>query len=184
MTRFIFLSVSILLLVLAVSLTLKTRNEANQRYMKITSPVFEHSQSIPMKYTCDGENINPPIIFSDVPSDAQSLALIMEDPDVPKNIRPDGMWDHWLIWDMPPTTTEIAEEGKPVGIIGKNSGGEDGYSGPCPPDREHRYFFKLYALNISSLPLVNNTISKKELQEAMKGHILAEAEFIGLYRRQ
>lgn len=151
--------------------------------MNITSPAFEHNKSIPAKYTCDGANINPPLVFSDVPAEAKSLVLIMEDPDVPKTIRPDGMWDHWLVWDMPPTTREILEGREPQGVIGKNSGGEKGYAGSCPPDREHRYFFKLYALDIASLSAIA-CASKIEITEAMEGHVLAQAELIGRYERR
>ena len=150
--------------------------------MKITSPVFKHNQSIPAKYTCDGENINPPLFISDAPENTKSLVLIMEDPDVPKNIRPDGMWDHWLVWDMPPATAEILEGREPQGMMGKNSGGEKGYAGPCPPDREHRYFFKLVALDLASLALPDSA-SKAELKKAMEGHVLAEAHLIGRYQR-
>lgn len=151
--------------------------------MNISSPAFRHNQSIPAKYTCDGENINPPLIFSDVPRETKSFVLIMEDPDVPKNIRPDGMWDHWLVWDMPPTIAEILEGREPQGIVGKNSGDKKGYAGPCPPDREHRYFFKLAALDVPSLHL-NDSVSKKEIQKAMNDHVLAQVELIGLYQRQ
>ena len=159
----------------------ETKNIINT--MKITSPAFLHNQSIPGKYTCDGDNISPPLVFFDMPSATKSFALIMEDPDVPKTIRPDGMWDHWLAWDISPTITEILEAKEPKGVMGKNSGGDKGYAGPCPPDREHRYFFKLYALDLISLALPDS-ISKAELEKAMEGHILAEAELIGLYQRQ
>ena len=164
----------------------ETKNIINT--MKITSPAFLHNQSIPGKYTCDGDNISPPLVFFDMPSATKSFALIMEDPDVPKTIRPDGMWDHWIVWDIDPHTHEI-KEGLPAealakeGVMGKNSGGDKGYAGPCPPDREHRYFFKLYALDLISLALPDS-ISKAELEKAMEGHILAEAELIGLYQRQ
>lgn len=149
--------------------------------MKIQSFAFKHNQSIPKKFTCDGENINPPLTFSDVPNNAKSLALIMEDPDVPKNIRPDGMWDHWLVWNMPPDIRSIDENSTPPGVVGKNTGGKFSYQGPCPPDREHRYFFKLYAID-STLSL-NQSATKQELERAMEGHIIARAQLIGLYNR-
>lgn len=180
-TKFALFFVILSLLIVVFGITLKIREENN--IMKITSPAFGYNQSIPAKYTCDGENINPPLIFSDAPVEAKSLALIMEDPDVPKHIRPDSMWDHWLVWDIPAGTKEIKEGAQPEGVMGKNSGGGSVYAGPCPPDREHRYFFKFYALDISSLHLSNDA-SKKELQKAMNSHILAEAELIGLYQRQ
>lgn len=150
--------------------------------MKIESSAFEHNQSIPSKYTCDGENINPPLSFSDVPANTKSLALIMDDPDVPRTIRPDGMWDHWLIWNMPPETTVINENSTLPGVVGKNTGGQFGYQGPCPPDREHRYFFKLYALD--AMLNLNPQSTKQDLERAMEGHILEKVELIGLYNRQ
>lgn len=151
--------------------------------MKLESPTFEHEGSIPSTYTCDGENINPPLKISDVPLEAKSLVLIMDDPDVPKSLRPDGMWDHWLIWNIPPETKEIAEGEEPSGVIGKNTGGKFGYQGPCPPDREHRYFFKLYALD-AMLDLPAETTSKADLEKVMEGHILEQAELMGRYNRQ
>ena len=150
--------------------------------MKLESSVFRHEGSIPLKYTCDGENISPPLKISDVPEGAMSLVLIMDDPDVPKDIRPDGMWDHWLVWNIPPETTEILEGEEPKGVIGKNTGGRFGYGGPCPPDREHRYFFKLYALD-TMLDLPAETTTKADLEAAMQGHILDQAELMGRYNR-
>jgi Raf kinase inhibitor-like YbhB/YbcL family protein len=207
MKKILIISI-VLLLVAAASFMLNVSKETSQeslKYvidtMKITSLAFEHNQSIPAKYTCDGENINPPPVFSDVPIEAKSLVLIMEDPDVPKTIRTDGMWDHWLVWDIDPTTREIKEglssdsprfageagallkDGQePQGVMGKNSGGGKGYSGPCPPDREHRYFFKLYALDLASL-LLSDSASKTDLEKAMENYILAEAYLIGRYHR-
>lgn len=149
--------------------------------MKIKSSAFENNSSMPSKYTCDGEEVNPPLSFLDIPKNTKSLVLIMDDPDVPKNLRPDGMWDHWVVWNMPPSTTSIPENSMPPGIVGKNTGGENGYQGPCPPDREHRYFFKLYALD-SKLDLSENA-TKADLESAMQGYILDKAELIGLYNR-
>ena len=115
--------------------------------MKLASSAFGYGQKIPPKYTCDAENINPPLSLSEIPSGTQSLALIMEDPDVPKNIREDGMWDHWIVFNMPPDLHEIEEGKEPRGKAGVGTSGKPGYYGPCPPDREHRYFFKLFALD-------------------------------------
>ncbi|MEX2033171.1 MAG: YbhB/YbcL family Raf kinase inhibitor-like protein [Candidatus Colwellbacteria bacterium] len=151
--------------------------------MKLESSVFEHEGMIPPKYTCDGENINPPLKISEVPEDAKSLVLIMDDPDVPKNLRPDGMWDHWLVWNISPGTTEIKEGIGPDGVVGKNTRGTFGYRGPCPPDREHRYFFKLYALR-TMLDLSPETTTKKDLEAAMQNHILSQTELMGRYNRQ
>lgn len=145
--------------------------------MKITSPSFAHNQNIPPKYTCDGENINPPLQFSDIPVDAKSLVLISDDPDAPI-----GTWVHWTIWNIDPETTEIAENNVPAGAIeGTTSFGETGYGGPCPPSGVHRYFFKLYALDTElDLP---TSAKKEDLEKAIQQHILASAEVIGLYTR-
>lgn len=149
--------------------------------MKITSSAFGHNQLIPTEYTCDGQNVNPHLAFSEVPIDAKSLVLIMDDPDVPKSIRPDGMWNHWLIWNMPPDTKGIVQGEIPKGVIGKNTSGKTEYQGPCPPDREHRYFFKLYALD--TVLIINQSATKQDLEKAMEGHVLLQAELIGRYKR-
>lgn len=149
--------------------------------MKVSSSAFAHNGSIPATYTCDGSNTNPPLAFFDIPKDAKSLVLLMDDPDVPKSIRPDGMWDHWVVWNIPPTTSSIKESETPQGTVGKNSGGESAYYPPCPPNGEHRYFFKLYALDtLLDLPASSR---KTDVEKAMKGHILAQAELIGRYNR-
>lgn len=149
--------------------------------MKLSSSVFEHGGKIPPKYTCNGENVNPPLNISDVPPGAKSLVLIMEDPDVPKNLRPDGMWDHWIVFNMPPDTSEIPEGKEPQGIHGQGTGGNLDYMGPCPPDREHRYFFKLFALE-SDLDLKEGA-KKTDVEKAMEGHVLEKAELMGLYEQ-
>lgn len=147
--------------------------------MKLVSPVFAYGEKIPKKYTCFGENINPPLVISDVPAGAKSLVLIMDDPDVPKELRPDGMWDHWVIFDMPPTITEIKQGQEPQGLHGVGTGGNTNYFGCCPPDKEHRYFFKVYALDVKlGLP---EGVAKKDVEKAMEGHILAKAELIGRF---
>jgi Raf kinase inhibitor-like YbhB/YbcL family protein len=150
--------------------------------MKLASPIFENGGNILSKYTCDGQNINPPLSINEVPPEAKSLALIMEDPDVPRQIRRDGMWDHWVVFDMPAAAnTEIKEGQEPQGTHGRGTNGEMNYFGPCPPDREHRYFFKLFALD-TRLNLSEGA-SKNEVFSAMKGHIIAQAELMGRYQR-
>lgn len=145
--------------------------------MKIESAAFGHNQAIPSKYTCDGQNVNPPLTFSDVPSDAKSLVLINDDPDAPA-----GTWVHWTVWNISSQTTEIAEDSVPQGSVeGVTSFGKPGYGGPCPPSGTHRYFFKLYALD-TTLDL-DQSATKQDLEKAMEGHILAEASLIGLYSR-
>ena len=150
--------------------------------MKITCPGFTQKEQIPRKYTCDGEEINPPLVFSDVPAEAKSLALIMEDPDVPHSIRPDGMWDHWLVWNISPETERIEEGLPPNGVYGTNSSGGKAYEPPCPPNGTHRYFFKLFALDI--ILSLSEESSKSERLSEMKGHIIDEAELVGLYERK
>jgi Raf kinase inhibitor-like YbhB/YbcL family protein len=150
--------------------------------MKLTSPAFDPDGKIPSKYTCDGENINPPLIISDVPDRAASFVLIMDDPDVPKRLRADGMWDHWVVFNIPPSTREIVEGEEPQGTHGMGTSGNLSYFGPCPPDREHRYFFKLYALD-TELTLAEKA-TKHQVERAMEGHILARAELMGRYERQ
>jgi Raf kinase inhibitor-like YbhB/YbcL family protein len=150
-------------------------------YMRIYSPAFPEGGRIPSLYTCEGKNISPPLIIENPPSEAMSLVLIMEDPDVPKDIRPDGMWDHWIVFNMPPTT-ELIEEGKdPEGTLGRNTRGNLGYGGPCPPDREHRYYFKIFAID-TMLNLPEGT-GKQEVLEAIQDHILAQATLMGKYEK-
>lgn len=149
--------------------------------MKITSNAFQHEDRIPQKYTCDGENINPELTFHDVPKDTRSLVLIMDDPDVPKRIKADGVYDHWLLFNIPPSITHIDEGSEPQGMHGLGSANNLKYYGPCPPDREHRYFFNLYALD--TLLALPEKSSKHEILKALEGHVLAKAILIGLYGR-
>lgn len=149
--------------------------------MHLISSAFVDNKTIPSRYTCDGNNINPPLQWTDVPEGTKSFVLIMEDPDVPRLVRPDGMWDHWIVWNIPSETRTIAENSVLAGVVGKNTGGKTAYGGPCPPDKEHRYFFKLFALDAElSLPAGS---SKSEVEQAMEGHILDSAELIGRYNR-
>ncbi len=147
--------------------------------MQLSSPVFERGKSIPSLYTCQGKDINPPLVISDVPKNTKSLVLIMDDPDVPPAVRKDGMWVHWVVFNIPPDTKNIKENTVPPGILGKETGGKKNYRGPCPPDGEHRYFFKLYALD--SLLDLEAGATKEEVEEAMTGHILAHTELMGKY---
>lgn len=149
--------------------------------MRLTSSAFQEGGKIPSKYTCEGANVNPELSISNVPRQAKSLVLIMDDPDVPEFVRKDRMYDHWVIFNMPPTTTHIPENSQPPGIPGKNTSGGFNYIGPCPPDREHRYFFKLYALDCElDLP---KGASKTEIEQAMKGHILTQTQLMGRYEK-
>lgn len=150
--------------------------------LTLTSPAFDHEDSIPPQYTCDGENINPPLQITGVPEGAESLALIMEDPDVPLSIKPDGMFNHWVIFNLEATDQIIPEDVGEVGVPGENTRGDLNYTGPCPPDKEHRYFFKLFALN-SQVDLLEGA-TKDELLEAMEGHVVEYTELMATYERQ
>jgi Raf kinase inhibitor-like YbhB/YbcL family protein len=149
--------------------------------MRIVSPAFEEGASIPRKYTCQGVDINPPLSIADVPAEAKSIALIVDDPDVPKSVRADRMWVHWVAYDIEPAISEIKEGAPSLGTQGKNTGGQNRYMGPCPPDREHRYFFKLYALD--SMLNLKEGATKEELLKAMEGHVLEEALLMGRYEQ-
>lgn len=150
--------------------------------MKLTSSAFVQGGKIPSEYTCDGVNVNPPLEISGVPPLAKSLVLIMDDPDVPEFVRKDRMWVHWVVFNMPPNLKSLPEATPTPGMHGKRTGDKLIYQGPCPPDREHRYFFKLYALDII-LPLKEGA-TKAEIEKAMVGHILAQTELMGRYVRQ
>ncbi len=143
--------------------------------MKITSKAFANNELIPLKFTCEGEDINPEIIIEGIPADTKSLALIVDDPDAPM-----GTWVHWVVYDLP-VISRIAENSQP-GTAGVNDSGGNNYHGPCPPSGTHRYFFKIYALD-TKLNL-NAGLRKEELEEAMQSHILEKAELIGLYKKQ
>lgn len=146
--------------------------------MRVTSPAFNHQENIPSKYTCDAEDINPPFVFSDVPAEAKSLALIHDDPEATA-----GTWVHWTMWNIAPDTREIKENIVPVGAVqGITSFGDYKYGGPCPPSGTHHYRFKVYALDtMLDLPA---SADAQTLEASMQGHILARAELVGLYKRK
>ncbi|HEY6009692.1 MAG TPA: YbhB/YbcL family Raf kinase inhibitor-like protein [Geobacteraceae bacterium] len=144
---------------------------------KLTSPAFNHGSQIPSKYTCDGDNINPHLVIHGAPSEARSLALLVEDPDAPAGPRV-----HWVVWDIAPDTKEIREHTAPFGAgEGINSVRKSGYSGPCPPSGTHRYFFRLFALD-TKLKLLAGS-GREQLETAMTGHIVATTELMGTYAR-
>ena len=142
--------------------------------LSVSSSAFENNKLIPSKYTCDGEDVNPPLTIEGVPDGAKSLVLIVDDPDAPM-----GTFDHWVVWNIPPTS-KIEENAVP-GTEGVNDFRKRSYGGPCPPYGTHRYFFKVYALD-TKLDLSPNS-RKKDVEKAMQGHVLAKGELIGLYRR-
>lgn len=144
--------------------------------------VFEYQQPIPTKYTGDGQDISPPLKFEKIPEGTKSLVLIMDDPDAPH-----GTFDHWIVWNISPHVHAISEgapelQKEPV-KQGKNGFGTENYRGPKPPPgHPHRYFFKLYALDISKIDLPEG-VNKQQVEEAIKGHILDQAELMGTYQR-
>ena len=147
--------------------------------LELSTPAFKQGEKIPSKYTCDAAGINPALTFSGVPANTKQLVLTMHDPDVPKTLMPSGNFDHWMVWDIAPTSKGIAEGAG--SSMGMNGTGKAGYIGPCPPDREHRYFFRLYAVDI---PLAGQTFKDRAaLEEAIKGHILAQSELMGRYEK-
>ncbi len=154
--------------------------------MQIKSPAFENEGKIPRRFTCDGEGVNPALVFENVPEKAESLALIVDDPDIPESVKKSyniEVWDHWIVWNIPPNTNDVRENSVPEGaMVGESTRGVNAYTPPCPPDREHRYFFKLYALD--TILNISHASKAKNLTSAMKGHILAEAELIGKYQRK
>ncbi len=143
--------------------------------MKLTSPVFDHNQTIPAKYTCQGEDINPTLLIEGIPPNTRSLSLIVDDPDAPGKT-----WVHWIVFNIP-VTSEIKEKSIP-GKQGWNDFGRLNYGGPCPPSGTHRYFHKVYALD--TMLNLKESIKKPELEKAMQGHILDKAELIGLYKKE
>jgi Raf kinase inhibitor-like YbhB/YbcL family protein len=149
--------------------------------MKIESPSFTQDHSIRGEYTCDGRNVNPPLTFIDVPPETRSLVLTMDDPDVPTTIKSDGIFDHWILYNIDPIITAIDVDDLVIGTSGANSAGELGYIGPCPPNGEHRYFFKLYALD--TILGLSEGSTKEKVLDGMKGHVLADAELMGHYAR-
>ena len=147
---------------------------AHDNQFRLISTVFSHNGHIPPQYTCEGKNINPPLKVEDIPDGTKTLALIVEDPDAPR-----GVFDHWIVWNISPN--EAIAEGSNPGINGTNGFGKTGYGGPSPPSGVHRYFFRVFALD-DQLDLLAGA-KKEELLDAMKGHILASAELMGLYQK-
>lgn len=145
--------------------------------MRLISPAFSQEEQMPQEYTCEAENVSPPLQVAEVPSEAKSLALIVDDPDAPS-----ATWTHWLVWNVGPGTAEIMEDTVPEGaIVGTNDFKKAEYNGPCPPSGTHRYVFKVYALD-TVLDLEEGA-DRGELEEAMEEHILDSAELVGLFTK-
>ncbi len=146
--------------------------------MTLKSPAFENNQPIPSKYTCDGTDVNPPLTFSDIPYGTKSLVLIVDDPDSPSKD-----FTHWIVFNIEPYSTGFPENYTSSNItLGKNDFGKSAYGGPCPNTGEHRYVFKLYALN--TILLLQEGASKAEVLSNIQGYVIEQAELIGLYKRQ
>jgi hypothetical protein len=153
--------------------------------MKITSSAFDDHGTIPRKHTCEGIDVSPPLAIEGVPAGAQGLALIVDDPDAPDPAAPRMTWVHWVLYDLPPETTSLPE-GVASSILHARDGLNDwkriGYGGPCPPIGRHRYFFKLFALDRKLGDLHRPTST--QLQGAFSGHVVAEAQLVGLYAKE
>jgi Raf kinase inhibitor-like YbhB/YbcL family protein len=153
--------------------------------LTLTSSGFKLGDKIPSKYTCEGADISPPLAFGGVPEGTRSLALILDDPDAPDPKAPKRVWTHWLVYNLPPDSQGLPEDasrtGLPKGAVtGLSDRKQAAYHGPCPPVGRHRYFHKLYALDITLPP---KALTKAELEPAMKGHILAQAELMATYQK-
>ncbi|WP_019218198.1 YbhB/YbcL family Raf kinase inhibitor-like protein [Legionella tunisiensis] len=147
--------------------------------LSLISPAFAANTMIPIQYTCQGADISPALLWQDAPAETKSYVLILDDPDAPS-----GDWVHWVVFNIPPTVQRLADDAElPAGAInGKNSWGQTGYRGPCPPSGTHRYFFKLYALDM--LLTLNANATKQDVLAAMANHVLEQSELMGLYRKQ
>lgn len=156
----------------------KNNTSNKMKQLNISSSAFADRGKIPSKYTCDGEDVNPPLVFENVPEDAQSLVLIVEDPDAPGKT-----WVHWVVFNISPHVSGISEDSVPSGgMEAVTDFGKAGYGGACPPSGTHRYYFKLYALD-TTLD-VTEDVTREELEHAMQRHILDKAELVGLYSRE
>ncbi len=155
--------------------------------LTLTSPAFTEGGEIPARYTCEGDDISPPLAWSAPPVGTQSLALIVDDPDAPDPKAPKMTWVHWVLYNLSPTASSLPEglgrEALPAGTReGLNDWKRPGYGGPCPPVGRHRYFFKLYALD-TVLPDLGR-VTKARLEEAIRGHVLAHTELVGTYEKK
>jgi Raf kinase inhibitor-like YbhB/YbcL family protein len=154
--------------------------------LKISSSAFQPGGSIPSKYTCEDRDISPPLAWSAGPANTKSFALIVDDPDAPDPAKPQRVYVHWVVYNLPATTTSLSENASKKGMLkggvqGKNDWGNAEYGGPCPPIGRHRYFFKLYALDTELTGLSSPT--KADVERAMKGHVVDSGEVIGTYQK-
>jgi Raf kinase inhibitor-like YbhB/YbcL family protein len=154
--------------------------------LTLRSSAFQPNGEIPKRYTCEGDDVSPPLSWSDAPAGTKSFALIVDDPDAPDPKAPRMTWVHWVLYNLPASATKLPEGMKPADLPagtrqGLNDWKRTGYGGPCPPIGRHRYFFKLYALD-TVLPDLGEA-SKAQVEQAMKGHVLANAELVGTYQK-
>ena len=186
MLKNVFVLLMTLFLVCACEETEEDKSESEgvgKMEINITSTAFQDGGMIPAKYTCDGQDISPPLAWQGIPDGCKSIALVNDDPDAPM-----GTWVHWVMYNIPPETSQLPEDVPPDKVLpnGARQGMTDfrrvGYGGPCPPSGTHRYFFKIYALDIQ--PDLDAGATKKQLLAAMQGHILAEGQLVGKYKRQ
>ena len=178
---FLFIQIFFAVIFSSVNAQMKGEN-----IMILTSQDFQNQGMIPKKHTCDGKDISPALAWADVPSEAKSLVLIVDDPDAPDPAAPQRTWVHWVLYNIPLTSNSLAQginnKALPKGTLeGLNDWGRTGYGGPCPPIGRHRYFYKLYALDIVLPDLKKPT--KAKLEAAMKGHVISKTELIGLYQK-
>ena len=175
-----------LVVLLAVLSALPAAATEDGMSLQLTSTAFAPMGEIPPRYTCEGVDLSPPLAWTGVPAGAQSLALIVDDPDAPDPAAPQRVWVHWVLYNLPPTLKGLAEGGStalPAAVgEGRNDWGRTGWGGPCPPIGRHRYFFKLYALD--QMLVLRGTPTKAALAAALRGHILGQAELIGTYQKK
>jgi Raf kinase inhibitor-like YbhB/YbcL family protein len=168
----------ILIVLMFMPVTGTGKEAKKMKDLTITSTAFADGGAIPARYTCDGQDISPPLAFGAAPSGTRSLALIVDDPDSPA-----GTWVHWVVWNIPHDSREIAEGSLPADARqGLNDFKRNSYGGPCPPSGTHRYYFKVYALD-KTLDIAPST-NKAALEKAMQGHTLAQGRLMGTYRRR
>ena len=151
---------------------------SNAVQFKLSSPAFQDSGLIPQKFTCQGDNISPELNWSEAPASTKSFALIMDDPDAPG-----GTFTHWVLFDIPAATIQLAEGQPPIGIGGNNGLSQTGYMGPCPPSGIHRYYFRLYALDVPTLNLKEGA-SRSDVETALKNHVIGTADAMGRYEQK
>jgi Raf kinase inhibitor-like YbhB/YbcL family protein len=171
-------SAMILAVVVVFAASLSAQQSRRPMTLHVNSSAFSEGKPIPEKYTCDGQNVSPPLTWTGAPANTSSFAIIVDDPDAPS-----GTFTHWVLYDLPAGVTELKEAASGSGKEGVNDFGKKGYGGPCPPPGgPHRYFFRVYALDRASLGRAG--LSKQEVLAAMKSHILAEGQLIGTYKRK